>query len=309
MSEDPEKSGRAAAPASGLLLGITAYLVWGFFPIYFRAVAAIPPLQVVSHRIVWAAVLLALITAGRRSWGEVRAALTAGGSLLLLTATALLIATNWLVFIIAVGHAEILQSSLGYFMTPFVSVLLGCMFLKEKLRRLQLVALLLAFAGVMLITLQQSGIPWTALILAATFGTYGLLRKITGVDALTGLTVETFLLAPAAVAYLVHVELNGSGGFLHTGIKADLLLVCAGVVTSVPLLLFAAAARRLKMATIGFLQYITPTMHFLIAVVLYHEPFTASGLVSFGFIWLGLLIYSLDAWLGVRRRLSSACRC
>jgi len=309
MSAELQESGRAAAPAAGLLLGIAAYLVWGFFPIYFHSLAAIPPLQVVSHRIVWAAVLLALVTAWRHSWGEVRAAVTAGGSLLLLTGTALLIATNWLVFIIAVGHAEILQSSLGYFMTPFVSVLLGCTFLKEKLRRLQLVALLLAFVGVMLITLQQSGVPWTALILAATFGTYGLLRKITGVDALTGLTVETFLLAPAAVIYLVYAELHGSGGFLHTGLKADLLLVCAGVVTSVPLLLFAAAARRLSLATIGFLQYITPTMHFLIAVVLYREPFTASGLASFGFIWLGLLIYSLDAWLGVRRRLSSACRC
>jgi len=309
LSDVSPKADRAAAASTGLLLGISAYLVWGFFPIYFKALESVPPLQVVAHRIVWSALFLTILITGRRGWGAVRAAFTARNSLLLLMTTALLIAINWLVFIIAVGHAEILQSSLGYFITPFVSVVLGIVILKERLRRLQLAALLLALVGVLLITLQQDGIPWAALTLAATFGTYGLLRKTTGVDAITGLAVETFLLAPVAVTYLVYVKLQRTGCFLYTGLQIDLLLICAGVVTSIPLLLFAAAARRLAMATIGFLQYITPSLHFLIAVVLYREPFTAAALASFGFIWLGLLIYSLDAWLGVRRRLSSACRC
>jgi len=296
----------AKSASTGLLFGISAYLIWGFFPIYFRSIDLVPPLQVVAHRIVWAALFLAVLTTFRRGWGDIRAAVTSRGSLLLLLTTALLIATNWLVFIIAVGHGEILQSSLGYFITPFVSVILGMVVLQERLRLLQSVALLLALAGVLLITVQQSGIPWAALTLALTFGSYGLLRKVVGVDALAGLAVETFILFPVALAYLVFVKLKGTGCFLYTGLLNDILLVSAGLLTSIPLLLFAAAARRLRMATIGFLQYITPTMHFLIAVVIYREPFKLSSLVSFGFIWLGLLLYSLDALRGVRQRPSSA---
>ncbi len=287
-------------PSAGLVSGVSAYLVWGFFPIYFKALGDVPPLQVVSHRIVWSALFLAILITVRRGWGEVAAALTARGTVLLLATTALLIATNWLVFIIAVGHAEVLQSSLGYFMTPFVSVVLGVALLKERLRRLQVIALVLALAGVALITAQQSGLPWPALTLATTFGTYGLLRKVAGVEALAGLAIETFILAPAAGAYLVYVELHGVASFGHAVVGIDTLLICAGVVTSLPLLLFAAAARRLRLATIGFLQYLTPTLHFLIAVALYHEPFTAANLASFTLIWLGLLLYSLHALKTVR---------
>ena len=285
---------------SGLVYGISAYLVWGFFPIYFKALGSVPSLQVVSHRIIWSALFLGVLITLRRGWGEVSAALSARGTVLLLVTTALLIATNWLVFIIAVGHNEVLQSSLGYFMTPFVSVILGVALLKERLRRLQVMALVLALIGVALITAQQSGPPWAALTLAITFGTYGLLRKVAGVDALAGLAIETFILAPAAAGYLVYVELHGAGSFGHAGGGADTLLICAGVVTSLPLLLFAAAARLLRLATIGFLQYLTPTLHFLIAVALYREPFTAANLASFVFIWLGLLLYSLNALRMVR---------
>lgn len=292
--------GTTNPPLTGLVYGISAYLVWGFFPIYFKALGGVPSLQVVCHRIVWSALFLALLITLRRGWGEVFAALSARWTVLLLVTTALLIATNWLVFIIAVSHAEVLQSSLGYFMTPFVSVILGVALLKERLRRLQVIALVLALIGVVLITAQQSGLPWAALTLAITFGTYGLLRKIAGVDALAGLAIETFILAPAAAGYLLYAELHGVASFGHGGWGIDTLLVCAGVVTSLPLLLFAAAARLLRLATIGFLQYITPTMHFLIAVVLYREPFSAANLASFGFIWLGLLLYSLNALRMVR---------
>jgi chloramphenicol-sensitive protein RarD len=298
MSKLPGTSTPASA---GLLFGISAYLIWGFFPIYFKALSSVPPLQVVSHRIIWSALLLAVVITLRRGWGEVAAACSSRGTLLVLATTALLIATNWLVFIIAVDHANVLQSSLGYFMTPFVSVLLGVALLQERLRRLQVTALMLALAGVALITVKQTGLPWAALTLAVTFGTYGLLRKTVGVDALTGLALETFVLAPLAAGYLVYAELHGMGSFRHGGGGVDLLLVCAGLVTSLPLLLFAAAARRLRLATIGFLQYLTPTLHFLIAVKLYREPFSAASLASFAFIWLGLLLYSVDTLKMVRR--------
>jgi len=293
-----------AEAGTGLIYGLLAYLIWGCFPVYFKAFGSVPALQVVSHRIVWSVVFLTLLTLRPGRWNDLRSAMTDRRSLLILMTTAILIATNWLVFIIAVGHGQVLQSSLGYFITPFVSVLLGLIFLKEQLRRLQLIALLMAAAGVFTLTLQYGSIPWSALILAITFGSYGLLRKVVATDALAGLTVETVLLAPLASAYLVYASWRGEGAFLAGNITINLLLMSAGVATAVPLLLFAAAARRLRLATVGFLQYITPTMHFLLAVVVYNEPFTSAHLTSFICIWAGLACYSWDAWraLAAQRR-------
>jgi len=285
--------------ATGLLYGLSAYLVWGFFPLYFKAFGTISSFQIVSHRIVWSFVFLMFLSISPGRWDDIRNAMSNRRSLLLLISSALLIAINWLVFIIAVGHGQVLQSSLGYFITPFVSVLLGMIFFKERLRRLQIVALLLAATGVITLTVRYGTFPWTALILAITFGSYGLLRKIVKTDALPGLTVETILLAPVAAGYLFYTGWTGEGVFLAKGWKIDLLLMSAGAVTAVPLLLFAAAARRLKLATIGFLQYITPTIHFLLAVLLYNEFFSSVHLISFIFIWTGLLFYSLDAWFAL----------
>lgn len=286
-----------------------AYLIWGFFPVYFKAFGSVPALQVVSHRIVWSLVFLLLLSFRPGRWDDIRRAMTDRRSLLILVTTAILIATNWLVFIIAVGHGQVLQSSLGYFITPFVSVLLGLIFLKEQLRRLQLVSLLLAATGVITLTLRYGSIPWTALILAVTFGSYGLLRKVVKTDALAGLTVETIVLAPLACAFLVYAAWRGEGAFLAGGLKINLLLMSAGVATSVPLLLFAAAARRLRLATIGFLQYITPTLHFLLAVAVYGEPFSSAHLASFLCIWAGLICYSWDAWRALSaQRIQTASR-
>lgn len=285
-----------ADAGTGLLYGLTAYLIWGCFPLYFKAFGSIPPFQIVSHRIVWSLVFLLLLSFSPGRWHDITKALTDRRSLLILLSTAILIATNWLVFIIAIGHDQVLQSSLGYFITPFVSVLLGRIFLKEHLRRLQLIALLLAALGVIALTVSYGSIPWTALILAATFGSYGLLRKIVSTDALAGLTVETIVLAPLAGLFLFNAAGQGDGVFPADSIKINLLLMSSGVATAVPLLLFAAAARRLKLATIGFLQYITPTMHFILAVAVYNEPFSSSHLASFLCIWAGLICYSWDAW-------------
>lgn len=293
MTNSPTISSNAGI---GLGFGILAYLIWGFFPAYFKLLSSIPALQVVAHRIVWSVLFLCLLIAWRGRWVDVRAALKDRRALLLLAATAVLIATNWLVFIIAVGHAQVLQSSLGYFMTPFVSVLLGFFFLHERLRRLQKMSILLAGMGVLLLTVQYGQIPWAALILAITFGSYGLLRKIVSVDALVGLTVETIFLTPLAAGYLLICYQQNISAFPSAGFGTSSLLALAGVVTAVPLLLFASAARRLKLATIGFLQYLTPTLHFLLAVVVYDEPFSLPHLGSFALIWTGLACYSLDAW-------------
>lgn len=290
------QKGTNSAAATGLLYGLLAYLVWGFFPVYFKALEGVPALQVVCHRIVWSLAFLLLLIVAKGRWREVGETLRDRKAMLILATTALLIATNWLVFIVAVGHAQVLQSSLGYFITPFVSVLLGFTFLKERLKSMQLVSLLLAAVGVLLLTVQYGRVPWVALTLAVTFGSYGLLRKVVSVDSLTGLTVETILLSPLALGYLLWVNGQGSGAYLHGRLATDLLLMAVGVVTAVPLLLFASAARRLRLATIGFLQYLTPTLHFLLAVVVYGEPFTARHLVSFLFIWAGLACYSWNAY-------------
>ncbi|NVN89412.1 MAG: EamA family transporter RarD [Desulfuromonadales bacterium] len=284
---------------TGLLYGLCAYLVWGFFPVYFKAFGTIPSLQIVSHRILWSVIFLMLLSFRPGRWDDIRRAVTDRRSLLTLLASSILIATNWLVFIIVVGHGQVLQSSLGYFVTPFVSVLLGMIFLKEQLRPLQLISLLMAAAGVITLAIGYGSIPWSALILALTFGSYGLLRKVVRTDALAGLTVETCILVPIAGAYLLVIGVRGEGAFLSRGVGTDLLLMSAGVVTAVPLLLFAAAARRLKLATIGFLQYITPTLHFLLAVAVYGEPFSTTHLTSFLCIWGGLVCYSWDAWRAV----------
>jgi len=303
---EPQQPPHAEA-GTGLIYGVCAYLIWGFFPVYFKAFGTISAFQIVSHRIVWSVAFLLLLSfrPGRRD--DIIRALTDRRSLLILVSSAVLIATNWLVFIIAVGHGQVLQSSLGYFITPFVSVILGQVFLKEQLRRLQLFSLFLAASGVITLTLSHGIIPWTALILAVTFGSYGLLRKVVKTDALAGLTVETLVLAPIAGAYLLFTAWSGDGAFLNSGITIDLLLMMAGVVTAVPLLLFAAAARKLRLATIGFLQYITPTMHFLLAVAVYGEAFTATHLACFACIWAGLICYSWDAWrvLQAQRMLSA----
>lgn len=296
-----EKTDTHQDAAAGLGYGILAYLIWGFFPVYFKALANVPPLQVVCHRIVWSVLFLSLIIGWRGRWVTIRDALQNRRALLLLTASALLIATNWLVFIIAVGHAQVIQSSLGYFITPFVSVLLGFLFYQERLRRLQLISLLLAATGVLLVTFQFGLFPWVAITLALTFGSYGLIRKIVTVDSLTGLTLETLLLTPPALGYLVYASYRGESAFPAQGLQTGILLMLSGVATAVPLLLFASAARRLRLATIGFLQYITPTFHFLLAVLLYREPFTRTHLASFLLIWSGLCCYSYDAWLGMKQ--------
>lgn len=282
------------AARTGVAYGLSAYLLWGFFPLFFKQLTDVPPLQVLAHRITWSlftlAAILAFVGVGKAVWNAVRDIKV----VLILCCTTVLIATNWFVFISAVSWNEVLQSSLGYFINPLVSVLLGFLFLRERLNRLQTVSVAAAGFGVLILTVQHGRIPWIALILALTFGLYGLLRKVVKVDALTGLFIETLLLFPGAVAYLLFLSSKGEGAFFAGSPATSVYLVLSGIITAVPLLWFAISARLLPLSTVGFMQYLTPTMHFLLAVLVFREPFDRVHLVSFLCIWAGLALYTYD---------------
>ena len=286
---------KAAGDRTGVVYGLAAYLVWGFFPLYFKALAGVTPLEVLSHRIVWSVLSLALLITVLRRWSGVRQAFAAPRTLSTLSATTLLIAVNWLVFIYAVGAGKVLESSLGYFINPLVSALLGVLFLGEKLSRNQKASFLLAAAGVILLTIQHGELPWIALTLAFSFGLYGLLRKQAPVDAIAGLTVETLLLFPLAAAYLGWLVYAGRSAFVVAPPRLTLLLTCSGILTSTPLIWFAAATKHLRLVTIGLMQYLVPTLHFILAVFVFGEAFTATHLLSFALIWAGLILYTVDA--------------
>jgi chloramphenicol-sensitive protein RarD len=288
------------SPRRGVLYAAAAYLIWGTFPLYFRALDGVPPLEILAHRIAWsAAFLLVLVTAWRR-WADVLGQLSAPGALPRLAASAVLISANWLIYIWAVHAERVLDASLGYFVNPLVAVLLGVAFLHEPLSRRQVVAVALAALGVATLVVRAGRFPWVALSLAVTFGLYGLVRKRTPVDATAGLLGEVAVLAPAALAYLAFLGVRGESHFGDGALRTT-LLVALGAVTAVPLIWFAVGVRRLRLATVGVLQYVNPTMQLAVAVFLFGEPFTAAHRVAFGCIWAGLAIYTSEA-LGVARR-------
>ncbi len=292
----------AAEHRKGTAYGVAAYLIWGLFPLFFKTLSHLAPSEVLAHRIVWSWACLAGVVAAGGVGGRVWAVLRDRRRLATLAASTLLICVNWFVFLYAVASGQVLQSSLGYFITPLVSVLLGRLVLGERLPRVQAAAVALAAGGVAVQAVLVGEVPGIALVLAASFGGYGLVRKLSRVDAVTALTVETTLLVPAASAYLVRLALEGRGAFLAGSPGQDGLLVLAGAVTAAPLVLFGAAVGRLRLATVGLLQYIVPTMHFGLAVLAFGEPFGAGHLASFSLIWAGLAVYTWD----VRRRLPGA---
>ena len=279
---------------AGLACALGAYLIWGLSPVYFKALAAVPPPEILSHRVAWSVALLAAAVALSGAFGELRRSLASRRALLTLGATTVLISGNWLLYIWAVNSGRLLEASLGYFVNPLVNVVLGVVFLRESLSRPQILAVTLAGAGVLWLVAGYGRFPWISLTLATTFGLYGLLRKSAGIGAVTGLFAETALLAPAALAYLGIAAAAGTGAF-GGGWRISLLLAAAGAITAVPLVWFALAVRRLRLSTMGFLQYLAPSLQFALAVWLYREPFTRSHLVTFGFIWTSLGLYSWDA--------------
>jgi chloramphenicol-sensitive protein RarD len=278
----------------GVLYGIGAYGLWGLFPLYFRAIKTVPALEVLAHRVLWSLVLLLLILVLRRSFQPVRVALRSRKTLGILSITTLLIAGNWLMYIWATTHQHVLDASLGYFINPLFSILLGYVFLHERLRPMQTLSVALAGLAVGYLTVAAGSFPFIALFLAATFGLYGLLRKLAPVDALAGLTIETGLLGPLAGAWLAWNLSRGTAVFGGPDASINVLLLLAGVVTAVPLLWFTAAAKRLRLSTLGFLQYLAPTGQFLCGVIAMGERLSPTRLVAFAVIWLALVLYSID---------------
>lgn len=288
-----------ASPArTGLILGIGAYVTWGLLPLYLKLLAGVPAFQVVAHRILWSVALLLLVVLAMRRGAAIRAA-ARGRTLLLLCGSAGLIAVNWLVYIWAVQHAHVLEASLGYFINPLVNVALGVAVLGERVRRGQAVAIGIAAVGVLLLAVSGGGALWISLTLAVTFGVYGLLRKVAAIDALGGLTVETLLLSPFAAIFIAQAQMAGTGAFGQS-MRMDVLLVLAGAVTTAPLLMFAAAARRMRYATLGLLQYLAPTLQFLQAVLLFGETLKPVHIATFTLIWAGCALYAYDSVRGSR---------
>jgi chloramphenicol-sensitive protein RarD len=281
----------SARSRTGLLCGLAAYTAWGFIPLYFRAVSDVPSTIVLCHRIFWSVLFLAVVISLRKEWSSVWPVLRNARSLLLLCAGAILIALNWLIFIYSVASHQVLQASLGYFINPLLSIALGMIFLHERLRGWQWLAVFLAAAAIANLTLRGAGVPWLSLSLAGSFGFYGLVRKKVDIDSLHGLLVETTVLFPFALVVLAWPGLpRSSPGSLG-------ILSLSGIVTAVPLLCFGAALRRLRLSTMGFLQYVGPTLQFLVALLVFHERLDKAKLGSFLLCWMAIGVYALDSLL------------
>ena len=279
---------------SGVLIGLLAYTMWGVFPIYFKMVASVAPFEVLGHRILWAVPFGALIIAARRQWGEVAAALVDRTMLAWLLLAAICISANWLIYIWAIQNERIFETSLGYYINPLMFVAVGALMLGERLRRLQAVAVALAASGVLFLTFSGGTFPWVALSLAALFTYYGVIRRQIGVGAMPGLFIETAMLLPFAVAWIGWLMLRGEAAISEGSAGLAALLVAGGPITVLPLLCFAVAAKRVSLTTIGFLQFLAPTLQFLIGVY-YGEPLTPGRAVCFVCIWTAVLVFSFDA--------------
>ncbi len=285
----------------GILYAAGAYTLWGLLPIFWKALHGVPALEILTHRMVWSLVFVLLILAVRRQWGWVRPTLRHRRSLLTFTATAALLSLNWFIYIWAVNAGFIVETSLGYFINPLVNVLLGMLFLGERLRGGQKAAIALAVAGVAYLTVSYGTLPWIALTLAFSFGLYGLLRKTAPLASLEGMALETLIFAPFALAYLLFLQGDGRGAFGHVDAGTTALLAFSGVVTALPLLLFGKAARQITLTSLGIMQYIAPTLQFLIGVFLFGETLSLSRLVGFVLIWIALALYTGESLLRSRR--------
>ena len=293
---------QAANPRHGYILGLSAYIIWGLFPLYFKLLASVPAAEIIVNRVLWSALfgsLLLLVWKHPGWWQELRDNPKRLG---VLTVSGLLIAANWLTYVWAVNNDRMLEASLGYYINPLVNVLLGMLLLGERLRRLQWIAVGLAAVGVAQQVWQVGSLPWVSLVLALTFGFYGFIRKQAPVKALPGLVVETWILVPIAIGWLLmHPEANSAHVEFWSSSQAW-LLVAAGPATLIPLVCFNAAARHLPYTTLGFMQYLAPTLVLILAVAVYGEHLSHSTLIAFMFIWAGLVVYSIDAWISLRRR-------
>ena len=283
---------------AGLLAGVLAYGLWGIVPAYWKLLAHVDAAELIAHRALWGLLTFGAIVVVAGQWRALRTSLRDARLVATMAASGALLALNWGVFVAATIHGYLLEASLGYFINPLVSIALGTLVLRERLRRLQWVAITCAAIGVALLTWRAGRVPWVSLVLAGTFGLYGLVRETARVDALVGSAIETRVLAPVAAIYLVYL---GGGTAVTADAPTWALLVGTGVVTAVPLVLFTSAARRLPLSTVGFLQYLAPTGQFLLAVLAFGEPLARDRVLAFGWIWAGLAVFSVDLWRAARR--------
>ena len=288
-------------PVFGLIYAASAFLIWGLSPLYWKALGAVPALEIIAHRVVWSFLFLMGLILLQRRWSEFAEILKSGRLLLTLMLTAILVSANWLLYIWAVNNNYMLQASLGYYINPLVNVVLGLLFLRERLRRPQILAVMLAASGVLYLTIAYGKFPWISLTLALSFGLYGLIRKVAPVGALVGLAVETMLLSPPALIYLIHLNSQEADTILRVSLKLDLLLIGCAPLTAAPLLFFTLGAKRLYLSTLGLMQYIGPSGMFLLAIFHYNEPFSATQVWTFAMIWAALGIYSTDSVIYYRR--------
>ncbi len=287
---------------AGVGFGLLAYSIWGFFPLYFRQLSHVSPMDVLSHRALWGFIFVALLLTLRQGWGRVIAVFKTPRQFAMLALAAFLVGSNWLMFLWAVAHQQVVASSLGYFLTPLVNVLLGLLVLKERLNKLEWISVGLAFAAIANEIMALGSLPWVSLFLAATFGTYGLVRKQVPVDALSGLWLETLAMLPVCGIYALWMAQSGHMVFTPENGLTATLLIGAGILTALPLMFFAAATQRLDLATVGMLMYINPTMQFITAIWIFGEPLQTARLVSFALIWIGLIVFSWSMWQKLRHR-------
>jgi len=280
----------------GGLSAVGAFGAWGFLPVYFKYMQDVPPLEILAHRIVWSVVLVGIMLRVIGRWAEVLTILESKRLMMWLCVSSILLACNWTLFIWAVTNDHLLQGSLGYYINPLVNVVLGVLLLGEKLTRAQWIAVSLSFGGVIVMAVGLGAFPWIAVTLALLFGFYGYVRKTLPVGAAPGLFVETLVVLIPAILYLLYLAWQGKGALGTVSLGYDFMLVLAGIVTAAPLIMFAAAARRLRYATVGFFQYLAPTLQFLLAVLVYGEAFTDTHKITFALIWVALAIYSVDTF-------------
>ncbi|WP_079417332.1 EamA family transporter RarD [Thiomonas intermedia] len=279
---------------SGVVYALAAYVLWGLFPLYFKALEQVPSLQILAHRMAWSLLFVALLLVVFKRWAWIRLLREQPAVLARFALSAVLLSTNWGIYIWSVNSNHVVDASLGYYINPLVNVALGSVLLHERLRRMQWVALLIAAGGVSVMALEVGHVPWISLGLALTFGSYALLRKTAPLGALEGLAVETAVLFPLAAAYLYWLSTQGINAFASADLSTRGLLMAAGPITTIPLLLFAAGARRMSMTLLGVLQYITPSLQLALGVWLYHEPFAQAKVIGFGLVWLGLAVFLFD---------------
>ncbi len=281
----------------GIIYAGSSFLLWGFLPLYWKALDHIPPLQVLCHRVVWTFIFMVLLIAVQKRWAAVRQTLHSKKTILTLSLTAGLLGSNWFIYILALNTDRVLDASMGYYINPLIYMLMGVIFLKEKLKFWQGVAAVLALAGVLSLLVQYGRFPWISLALACTFGLYGLLKKTVRADAVTGLFYEAAVCSVFALIYLVVLAFRGQGAFGTVDVRSHLFLVGCGVITILPLLLFITGTRIIPLFMLGFLQYLTPTLFFLLGVFVFKEPFIDAYLLAFVLIWAGVIVYSISTGL------------